>query len=103
MNWTLVLAAVIGAIIYALIDFTGKHGGEVFTKKYIFVTLVNILAGVALLWAMDLKEGLMQIGWFDAAKVIAMFFGIAGQKLFKTVIDIADKNVKTKLGVNIKK
>lgn len=103
MNWTLVLAAVIGAIIYALIDFTGKHGSEVFTKKYIFVTLVNILAGVALLWAMDLKEGLMQIGWFDAAKVIAMFFGIAGQKLFKTVIDIADKNVKTKLGVNIKK
>lgn len=103
MNWTLVLAAVIGAVIYALIDFTGKHGSEVFTKKYIFVTLVNILAGVALLWAMDLKEGLMQIGWFDAAKVIAMFFGIAGQKLFKTVIDIADKNVKTKLGVNIKK
>ena len=103
MNWTLVLAAVIGAVIYALIDFTGKKGSEVFTKKYVFVTLVNILAGVALLWAMDLKEGLMQIGWFDAAKVIAMFFGIAGQKLFKTVIDIADKNVKTKFGANLKK
>lgn len=103
MNWTLVLAAVIGAIIYALIDFSGKVGKEVLTKKYVFVTIVNILAGIALIWAMDLKEGLMQIGWFDAAKVIAMFFGIAGQKLFKTIIDLADKNVKTKLGINHKK
>ena len=103
MNYTLYLAAVIGAIIYAIFDFAGKKGSEVLTKKYLFVTFSNIIAGCALIWALELKEGIMQIGWFDAAKIVAMFFGIAGQKLFKSVIDITDKTVKTKIGINNKK
>lgn len=102
MNYTLYLAVLIGAIIYAIFDFAGKHGKEVFTKRYLLAIFANIVAGCALIWATELKEGLMQFGWFDAAKIIAMFFGIAGQKLFKSIIEIADKNVKTKLGINKK-
>jgi len=102
MNYTLYLAVLIGAILYAIFDFVGKHGKEVLTKRYLFAMFANILAGAALIWATELKEGIMQIGWFDAAKIIAMFFGIAGQKLFKSIIDIANKNVKTTIGVNKK-
>ena len=103
MNLTLYYAAVIGAIIYAAIDYIGKEGVNVFTKKYIFTTLVNIAAGCALIWLTELKDGVMTLGWFDAAKLMAAFFGVAGQKLFKTLIDLTDKNVKTKLGINLKK
>lgn len=102
MNYILFLAAAIGAIVYLLFDFVGEKGDEVFTKKYLLVTFVNILAGCVLIWGTSLREGVLQIGWFDAAKILAMFFGIAGQKLFKTIIDLADSGVKTKLGVNRK-
>lgn len=102
MNYTLYLAVLLGAVIYAVFDFAGKKGNEVFTKKYLLAIVANILAGSALIWGTELKEGLLQIGWFDAAKIVAMFFGIAGQKLFKTIIDLADKKVKTTIGVNKK-
>lgn len=99
---TLYLAALLGAILYALFDLVGKTGYEVFSKKYLLTTLVNILAGAALIWFTQLKEGVMQIAWFDAARLIAAFFGIAGQKVFKSLIDLVDKNTKTKLGLNKK-
>jgi hypothetical protein len=102
MNYTLYLAVLIGAIIYAIFDFVGKKGNEVFTKKYLLAIVANVIAGIALIWAFKLKEGIMTIAWFDAARIIAMLFGITGQKLFKTLIDLADKEVKTKLGVNKK-
>lgn len=102
MNLTLYFAAFLGAIIYALFDYVGKKGVDVLTKKYIFITIANILAGCALIWGIDLKEGVMSIGWFDAAKIVSMFFGIAGQKLFKSVMDITDSTVKTKIGINRK-
>ena len=102
MNYTLYFAVFIGAIIYAIFDFVGKKGNEVFMKKYLFALIANVIAGAALIWATELKSGLLQIGWFDAAKIIAMFFGIAGQKLFKTLIDLADKKFKTTIGANKK-
>lgn len=96
----LYLAALIGAILYAIFDLIGKIGNDVFTKKYLLATLVNVLTGAALIWFTHLKEGVMQIAWFDAARLIAAFFGITGQKIFKSLIDLADKNTKTKFGVN---
>jgi len=101
-TYTLYLAVLLGAVIYAVFDFAGKKGNEVFTKKYLLAIVANVIAGAALIWATELKPGIIQIGWFDAAKIIAMFFGVAGQKLFKTIIDLADKSVKTKIGVNKK-
>ncbi|MEN6553713.1 MAG: hypothetical protein ABFC34_12620, partial [Methanobacterium sp.] len=80
----------------------GKVGTNVLTKKYIIVFFANLIAGAGLVWMTGLKAGIMQIGWFDAAKAIAMLFGITGMKLFKTFIDLADKNVKTKIGINEK-
>jgi hypothetical protein len=37
---------------------------------------------------------------FDFTRVVAASFGIFGMKVFKMLIKLADKNVKTKLGVN---
>ena len=102
MNYTLYLAVLIGAIMYFVIDLVGRHGKEVFTFKYLLAMVANILAGFALIWLTELKEGLMTIGWFDAAKIIAASFGVIGQKLFKTLIDLASKNVKTTIGINKK-
>lgn len=100
MNYTLYLAVLLGAVIYAICDYAGKVGTDVLTKKYIIVFFANLIAGAGLVWMTGLKAGIMQIGWFDAAKAIAMLFGITGMKLFKTFIDLADKNVKTKIGIN---
>ena len=102
MNYTLYLAVLLGAVIYAICDYAGKVGTDVLTKKYIIVFFANLIAGAGLVWMTGLKAGIMQIGWFDAAKAIAMLFGITGMKLFKTFIDLADKNVKTKIGINKK-
>ena len=102
INYTLYLAVLLGAVIYAICDYAGKVGTDVLTKKYIIVFFANLIAGVGLVWMTGLKAGIMQIGWFDAAKAIAMLFGITGMKLFKTIIDLADKNVKTKIGINEK-
>lgn len=102
MNYTLYLAVLLGAVIYAICDYAGKVGTNVLTKKYIIVFFANLIAGAGLVWMTGLKAGIMQIGWFDAAKAIAMLFGITGMKLFKTFIDLADKNVKTKIGINEK-
>ena len=99
---TLYLAALFGALGYLLIDYIGKKGNDVFRKKYLLATLVNVLVGCLLIWGTELKEGVMQIGWFDGSKVIAMAFGVAGQKIFKALIDATDKNVRTKLGINKK-
>lgn len=101
-NYLLYLAVLLGAVIYAVFDFAGKKGREVFTKRYFLAIVANVIAGMALIWAFKIKEGIMTIAWFDAARIIAMLFGITGQKLFKTVIDLADKNVKTTIGVNKK-
>lgn len=102
MNYTLYLAVLIGAVIYAFCDYAGRAGTNVLTKKYIIAFFANVIAGAGLIWATELKSGIIQIGWFDASKVIAMLFGITGMKLFKTIIDLADKNVKTKIGINEK-
>jgi len=102
MNYTLYLAVLLGAVIYAICDYAGRAGTNVLTKKYIIAFFANVIAGAGLIWATELKSGIIQIGWFDAAKIIAMLFGITGMKLFKTIIDLADKNVKTKIGINEK-
>jgi|SRR6056297_368418 len=97
---TLYFAAVLGAIIYGLIDYVSSTGKDIFSKKYIFTTLLNIVAGCSLIWALELKPGQFEIAGIDAMKVVAMTFGIFGQKLFKAIIKMTDKNIKTKFGVN---
>jgi hypothetical protein len=98
-NLALYIAAIIGAILYMGFDFIGKKGDSVFEKRYIFTTIINILAGCALIWISQLKEGIMQVGWFDAARLIAVSFGVGGQKLFKSVVDMMDKKVETTIGL----
>ena len=99
---TLYLAAILGAIIYSGIDYLSEKGNKVFEKKYIFTTVLNILAGCALIWALELKEGQFEIAGFDGMRILAMTFGIFGQKLFKAIISMTDKNIRTRIGVNKK-
>jgi hypothetical protein len=100
---TLYIAAIIGAIIYSGIDYISELGNDVFTKRYVLATLMNVIAGCALIWALQLEVGQFDIAGFDAMRLIAMAFGIFGQKLFKAIIALANKNIKTKLGINKKK
>ncbi|MDH4127106.1 MAG: hypothetical protein OEV44_00020 [Spirochaetota bacterium] len=99
---TLYLAAILGALIYGGIDWISETGKNVLSKKYIFTTIINILAGCSLIWALELKAGQFEIAGIDAMKIIAMSFGIFGQKLFKALISMANKNIKTRFGINKK-
>jgi len=98
----LYLAVLIGATVYALIDFVGATGKGIFTLKYFVSIFTNVLAGCVLIWALELKPDQFMLHGFDFTKITAMCFGITGQKLFKSIIKIADKNIKTTLGVNKK-
>jgi len=101
-NLSLYFAAAFGALLYMLFDYIGKKGTIVFEKKYILTTVANILAGCALIWLSHLKEGIMQVGWFDGARLIAVSFGVGGQKIFKSLVDMMDKRVETTIGINKK-
>lgn len=100
---TLYLAVLIGAIIYGFIDYLGTTGNNVFSKKYLGTTIVNILCGASLIWALGLKESQFMLSEFDFTRVVAMSFGVTGQKLWKGLIKLADKSVRTKFGINKKK
>ena len=94
------ISVLIGAVIYSLIDYVSDNNKEVLTKKYLLTTLANVAAGVALVWMLNLNEAVFEFNGFDFAKVIGATFGIFGQKLFKAVIKLADKNIRTKIGLN---
>lgn len=96
----LYLAVLIGALIYGLMDFVSTTGKAVFNLKYILTILVNILAGCALIWALELKPEQFMLSGFDFTRIVAMTFGIFGMKFFKMFIKLADKNIKTKFGAN---
>lgn len=99
---TLYLAAIIGALIYGLMDFLSITGNKVFTKKYILTIVVNMMAGSFVIWLLELQPEQFIVSGIDFTKVIAASFGIFGMKVFKMLIKLADKNVKTKFGINKK-
>ena len=94
------ISVLIGAAIYGLIDYVSDNNKEVLTKRYLLTTLANILAGASLVWMLNLNEAAFEFNGFDFAKVIGATFGIFGQKLFKAVIKLADKNIRTRIGIN---
>ncbi len=94
------LAPVFGAIGYAMVDYIGAVGNDVFKKKYLITTMVNMMLGVILVMAFDMKPGIHIVNGIDVDRVFALVFGISGQKIFKTLADMGDKKVKTKLGLN---
>lgn len=93
------IGVLIGAFVYVFLDAIGEVGKGIFSKKYLLALVGNIVAGMALVWAFDLQKG-FAMGGIDGARLMAMFFGVAGQKIFKTAIAMADKNVKTTIGIN---
>ena len=99
---TLYLAAIIGALIYGLMDYLSSTGNDVFTKKYLLTIFVNMLAGCFVIWLLKLQPNQFMLSTFDFTRVVAAAFGIFGMKFFKMLIKLADKNIKTKFGVNKK-
>ena len=97
---TIYLAVFVGALVYALIDFVSDNHKEVLTAKYALIVLANVVAGAALVWMLDLQKIELMYNGFDFAKVVGATFGIFGQKLFKAVVKIADKRIRTKIGLN---
>ena len=97
------LSVLIGAIIYGLIDFVSATGKDVISKKYLLTTIVNIIAGGGLVWMLKLHEAELIFNNFDFVRLIGAAFGVFGQKFFKALIKLADKNISTKIGLNKKK
>ena len=98
----LYFAAIIGALIYGLMDWLSTTGNNVFTKKYLLTIVINMIAGAFVIWLIELKPEQFVVSGFDFTRVIAASFGIFGMKVFKMLIKIADKSVKTKFGINKK-
>lgn len=98
----LYLAALVGALIYGLMDFVSATGKGVFTWKYLIAIAVNMLAGAFVIWLLELKPNQFMLSNFDFTRVVAAFIGISGMKVFKMLIKIADKNIKTRFGANKK-
>jgi len=96
---TLYLSVLFAALIYALIDYLGKEGSEIFTKKYILTFIVNVLAGSYLIWAFKFKPEVFMVGNIDLMIIVAGAFGIFGQKLFKSIMHMANRQIKTKLNL----
>jgi hypothetical protein len=97
---TLYLSVLFAALIYVLIDFLGTEGAEIFTKKYVGSLLVNLAAGSYLVWSLDLQPGQFEVGGVDLLVIVAGAFGVFGQKLFKSIMQMINKKIKTKIGRN---
>ena len=94
------ISVFIGAVVYGLIDYFSDNTKDVLTKKYLLTMLGNIVSGIALIWLFNLDKANFDYNGFDWAKPIGASFGVFGQKLFKAGVKMADKKIKTKLGIN---
>lgn len=93
----LYIAAIVGALIYGVIDFLGKGKKEVFSKKYLLTIVINVAAGAFLIWLIDMKPNSIVFKDFDITRIIAATVGILGMKIFKLVVKLSDKYITDKL------
>lgn len=96
------VSVVLGALSYAILDYIGRYGKQVFEKRYIALLLVNVLLGVVLVYIFNLKPDTHYYNGFDTARLLAFIFGAMGQKIVKLLFDIFDKKVRTEFGLNEK-
>ena len=90
------LAVLAGAVLYGLIDwFNDKKA--IWNKKYLIATVLNVLAGAVLIWALNVDKANLTLGEFDAAKIVGITAGIYGQKLFKMVVNKTFKKLESKI------
>lgn len=97
------ISVVLGALSYAMLDYVGRLGTRVFSKRYMLTLLVNMLLGFTLVYIFSLKPGVYFYEGIDVARLLAYFFGALGQKLAKLLFDIFDKKVRTRFGINEEK
>lgn len=100
INAMVYVSVIIGAIAYLLLDLLGSVGVGVFSRRYLSITLSNIIAGCAIAWAIDIDSPERNLFVFDATRLTAIYLGFSGQKLFKILTDLFDRKIKTTIGIN---
>jgi hypothetical protein len=74
----------------------------IFLDKNWIPTALNIIGGSVIIFGLGIEKGAFMYGGFDFTLVFAGVLGVAGQVIFKGVIDLLKTDVATKIGFNKK-
>lgn len=93
---------IVGAILYLLFEVNKAWSKpdfsiKVFLKNHMWSSILNIACGITCVFA---KEDMVAVFGFQVSKLGAVVLGIAGQKIFSSVVDFFSSKTKTKVGLN---
>ncbi len=74
----------------------------IFIRKNLGSTILNMIAGAIIIWAVNLDTGQLATMKFDFTKLFCIFLGVSGQVVFKALMQLMDKTYKTWFGINKK-
>ena len=100
MDWTLLLAVFVGAVInllFGLNDIFGKpeFNWVTFVKQNTIPTILNLICGAVLVWFRADIAAIFPLGGLSA-----VFLGLGGQTVFKKLQKMFDAKVDTFVGLN---
>lgn len=75
---------------------------RIFIDKNWIHTVLNIIGGSIVIFGLGIERGAFMYAGFDFTMVFAGVLGVAGQVIFKGVIDLLKSDVATKIGFNKK-
>lgn len=74
----------------------------IFLDKNWIPTVLNIIGGSIVIFGLGIEKNAFMYAGFDFTLVFAGVLGVAGQVIFKGVIDLLKTDVATKIGLNKK-
>lgn len=72
----------------------------VFLDKNWIPTVLNLIGGSILIFGLSIEQGAFVYAGFDFTFVFAGVLGVAGQVIFRGVMDLLNQNIKTRFGFN---
>jgi len=99
---TLSAFVIAGSILYLLFELNKAYTKEGFTWKlfirnHMWSTVLNMACGITCVFA---REDMHTTFGFEVSKLGAVILGLAGQKVFASVIEFFNSKIKTKIGAN---
>lgn len=104
----LVFAFMLLGAIFFLLDRMNKaktkpdYDFVIFMDKNWIHTVLNIIGGSIFIFGLGIEKGAFVYSGFDFTYVIAGILGVAGQVVFKGIIDFFRGDILTKFGFNKK-
>lgn len=104
----LVFAFMLLGAMFFLLDRMNKAKAKedydfiIFLDKNWIPTILNIIGGSIFIFGLGIEKGAFLYAGFDFTYVVAGVFGVAGQVIFKGVIDFFRGDILTKFGFNKK-